>query len=64
MDLDASEISGSIAVTVAESGDEPTLTVELTAQSKGVLAGMFWGPITDAIGRGFPTQVEEFAAGL
>ncbi len=38
------------------------MTVTLAAQSKGMLAGMFWGVVADALRRGLERQVEAFAA--
>ena len=59
-DLDSSEIAGSITVSLESDGDATALTVELSARSKGLLAGMFWGVVADALRRGLPTQVEAF----
>lgn len=61
-DLDASEITGTITVSVvAENDSHSTISVQLAAQSRGVLAGMFWGVVADALRSGLARQVEEFA---
>ena len=39
------------------------MTVTLTARSRSLLAGMFWGVVSDALERGLPRQVDRFAAG-
>ena len=59
--LDSSEIAGEIAVTLSPDGAGAVMTVVLTARSRGILAGMFWGVVSDALGRGLVAQVEEFA---
>jgi hypothetical protein len=64
LDLDSPEMAGTITVTAATNGDGTDLEVALMARSKGALAGMFWGVISDALRRGLPDQVEAFAEGL
>jgi hypothetical protein len=58
--LDSPEVSGRLTIDLTENGGGTDLTATLTARSKGLLAGMFWGVISDALGSGFPRQVEEF----
>ena len=60
LDLDSSEIGGAITMEVEPTGTGSELTVTLYARSKGLLAGVFWGVVSDAIGSGLPRQVEEF----
>lgn len=60
LDLDSPEIGGAITIDIAPAGDGSELTVTLYARSKGFLAGMFWGVVSDAIGTGLPRQVDEF----
>ena len=59
--LDSSEITGSIAVSLQTEGELTAITVTLFAQSKGFLAGMFWGVVADALRKGLPAQVEAFS---
>lgn len=63
-DLVASEVEGDIHVNTEEGAVGTQISVTLEARSRGILAGMFWGVIADALRQGFPSQVEEFAAGL
>lgn len=60
-DLDSSEITGSITVSLQTEGETTAITVSLFARSKGFLAGMFWGVVADALRKGLPTQVETFS---
>lgn len=60
LDLDSSEIAGALTVSYAPDDRGTALTVALFAESKGVLAGMFWGVVADALRRGLPNQIEEF----
>ncbi|MBT8197328.1 MAG: SRPBCC family protein [Acidimicrobiia bacterium] len=59
--LDAGEMTGSIS-TELDADDEATeLVVTLGIEAKGLLSSMFFGVIRDAVGRGLPAQVDEFA---
>lgn len=58
--LDSPEIAGRITIDLAANGAGTDLTVTLLTQSKGLLAGMFWGVIADALRSGLPRQVDEF----
>lgn len=61
--LDSTELSGALIADI--DGDDPaTLAVTLEVTSKGTMAAMFFPIIAEAIGRGLPQQVEEFAAAL
>lgn len=60
LDLDSPEVGGTITMELEASGEGSVLTVTLHARSKGLLAGMFWGVVSDAIGSGLPRQVQEF----
>lgn len=60
LDLDSSEIAGVITVSYVPDDGGTALTVDLFARSKGVLAGMFWGVVADALRSGLPTQIEAF----
>ena len=55
-------LAGTITVTLVPDGDTTVMTVTLTARSRGLLAGMFWGVVSDALERGLPRQVDQFAA--
>lgn len=63
LNLTSSELTGALIADI-EAGDSPALIVTLEVASKGALASMFFPVIAEAIGRGLPRQVEEFAAGL
>jgi len=60
--LDSPEIAGRITIGLSTNGSGTDLTVTLVARSKGLLAGMFWGVIADALGSGFSGQVDEFGS--
>ena len=60
--LDSPEVAGRITIDLAANGEGTDLTVTLVARSKGLLAGMFWGVISDALGSGLPGQVDEFGS--
>lgn len=62
LQLASSEIAGTITVTLVPDGDTTAMTVTLAARSRGLLAGMFWGVVSDALERGLPRQVDQFAA--
>jgi carbon monoxide dehydrogenase subunit G len=63
LDLDAGEVSGSLVTELA--ADASTrITVTLDIESKGPLVALFFPAIAEAIGNGFPSQVEEMAAAL
>jgi len=59
--LDSSEIAGELSVQTRDTKVGAELTVTLTARSKGFLAGMFWGVISEALRDGFASQVTAFA---
>ena len=56
------DISGAIAVDLEPADAGTAITVALTVTVEGFLASMFFPVITQALGRGFPGAVEEFAA--
>lgn len=60
--LDSPEVSGRITVLLTPNGAGSEMTVTMVARSKGLLAGMFWGVITDALRSGLPTQVDAFGS--
>lgn len=62
--LEASEVGGRITVAVTPTTDGTEIGVRLDAHSRGMLAGMFWGVIADALRTGLPGQVEAFARSL
>lgn len=61
LDLDSPEIAGSITVDLGVTEVGTLMTVTLDARSKGVLAGVFWSVVADALRRGLVRQVEAFA---
>ena len=60
--LDAGEMSAELAASLdALSEHETQITVELTIRPRGMLSTMFFGVVSDVVGRGLPKQVEQFA---
>jgi hypothetical protein len=65
IDLDAGELRGRLSTTLSANGrDDTHLEVTLEIEPRGTLSILFFGVISDAIGRGLPSQVEHFAAGF
>jgi hypothetical protein len=62
LNLESSDVTGTITVDLATEGAGSTMTVTMTVQSKSFMAGMFWGIISDALRTGLPDQVDAFAA--
>ena len=62
LDLSSSDVTGTITVDVAPDSSGSTMTVAMTVRSNSLMAGVFWGPISDALRTGLPDQVESFAA--
>jgi carbon monoxide dehydrogenase subunit G len=60
--LDSSEIRVTISAALGANGAEGTrLSVDLTAESRSMLASLFWGVIEGGIRSGLPEQVEALA---
>jgi hypothetical protein len=60
--LDAGELTGVLTAKLdALSERETQITIDLSVQPRGMLSTMFFGVITDVVGRGLPSQVEHFA---
>jgi hypothetical protein len=64
VDIDTSELSGTITVALAPAPASGTVEVNLTVRSKGLLAGLMFPLIAGAIGSGLGGNVEAFATGL
>ena len=66
VELDTSEVAGSIAVDLAESdsGSSTGIDVTLELRSKGMLSSMFFPLVSRAIGDGLPDQVRDLATRL
>ena len=63
LDLDATEVVGTLTTRLAENGDSAThLEVTLEIESRGMLSTMFFPIVSETVGRGLPMQVEGFAA--
>ena len=61
--LDAGELRGTLSTKLSPNGRNDThLEVSLEIEPRGTLAILFFGVISDAVGRGLPSQVEGFAA--
>jgi len=64
IDLDAGEMAGTIDITLSDGNPTTDLDVTLDFRTKGMLSAMFWPIIKDAIGKGLPGQMEDFATTL
>ncbi len=64
VDIETSELTGSITVELATTDLPDCVQVELVVRPRSFLAGMMFSIIAGAIGDGFPERVEHFAAGL
>jgi len=64
--LDGGEVAGVLTTRLNANEDPSHTTVEvvLEVSSRGALSAMFFPLIADAISRGLPDQVEQFAARL
>lgn len=63
LDLDATEVVGTLTTRLSQNGTDATqLEVTLEIESRGTLSTLFFPIVSDAVGRGLPRQVEEFAA--
>jgi carbon monoxide dehydrogenase subunit G len=58
--LETDEMRGTITTDLVSGPAGTELTVTLRAEATGMLATLFWGVISSAIGRGFSRQVEAF----
>lgn len=63
-DIDSSEIKGKVTVGLAPADAGTRVDVRLDVEGAGMLGSLFFPVIAGAIGKGFPTTVEEFVAGL
>lgn len=59
--LESAEVSGVMVVEIEPEEGGTAVEAALTAQSRGVLAGLFWGPVAAALGGGLRSQLDEFA---
>jgi carbon monoxide dehydrogenase subunit G len=65
LDLDAKEVAGSLETHLEPNGDGTTIvTVTLEVVSRGTLSTLFFPVVSEAIAKGLPTQVDNFAASL
>lgn len=63
LELDAGEMAGTLTTDLHENGDGTTqVTVALKVVSRGMLSTLFFPVVSEAVGRGLPSQVEHFAA--
>jgi hypothetical protein len=63
LDLDAGEMAGTLTTELEHNGEGSTrVTVTLKVVSRGMLSTLFFPVVSDAVGRGLPRQVEQFAA--
>ncbi len=60
--LHSSEVAGEISVDLSAAQSGTSVAVTLAARPRGLLAGMFWGQISQALGRGLPGNVDRFVA--
>lgn len=65
LDLDAREVVGSLEALLEPNGDGTTvITINLRVTSKGTLSTLFFPVVSEAISKGLPRQVDEFARSL
>lgn len=65
LDLDAREVIGSLETHLEPNGDGSTIvTVTLEVVSRGTLSTLFFPIVSEAIAKGLPAQVENFANSL
>lgn len=62
--VESSEVRGTTRVDLEADGDGTRVTVTVHVESVGFLSSMFFPVIAGALGKGLPTAVEEFVAGL
>jgi len=62
--IENSEIAGVITITLTESARGTEIEADLTVESKGFLASMFFAVISKTLGDGLPNSVDAFAAGF
>jgi hypothetical protein len=62
LDLDAGEVTGSLETRMTSNGDGSTqIVVTLEVVSRGMLSTLFFPVLSEAVGRGLPDQVDQFA---
>ena len=65
LDLDASEVAGSLEAHLSHNGDDNTVvTVTLEIISRGTLSTLFFPVVSEAVARGLPDQVNTFVESL
>jgi hypothetical protein len=64
VEIDTSELAGTISVWLRQEPSSGAITVELAVRSKGLLSGMMFPLISGAIGSGLGGNVEAFASRL
>lgn len=64
LDVETSEIVGTITVDLDDAEDGTVVSVALDVSSSGFLSSMFFPVITKTIGSGFPVAVQKFARGF
>jgi len=62
LQLDTSEIGGTVLATLAETDAGCDATVTLGLTTRGMLSAMFFPAIKQALASGFPQQVEDLAS--
>jgi hypothetical protein len=65
LELDAREVVGSLEALLEPNGDGTTIvTINLRVTSRGTLSTLFFPVVSEAIAKGLPRQVDEFARSL
>lgn len=65
LDLDAREVAGTLEAHLAPNGTSTTtVTVTLEVVSRGTLSTLFFPVVSEAVARGLPDQVDQFAKSL
>lgn len=58
------DVNGSVAVDLTPVNEGTEISVDLTVAMDGFLASLFFPAVTQALGRGFPDAVQNFASAL
>lgn len=64
IDLDAGEVKGMITTELEPEAGGTAMEVQVSLEAGGLLASLFWGPLTAVIESGLPQQVEDLAKAI
>ena len=61
IDLEAGEVRGMITAELEPEAGGTAIAVQISLETAGLLASLFWGPLTAVLESGFPQQVSDLA---